>query len=53
MNVGMQCVPCYREGNIAKPGQALSADSPFALAVLNGESVCLKHLAAEIPEATP
>lgn len=55
MNVGMQCVPCYREGLIAHKGQKVTLDSPFAFAVLNGESVCLTHLASSMEDwkATP
>lgn len=41
---GMQRVPCYREGSILQKGQQQSLDPPFAYAVVNGETVCLKHL---------
>lgn len=44
MMTGLQCIPCFREGNRAVPGQPITADPPFALAVVNGESVCLNHL---------
>lgn len=49
VNVGMQCVPCYREGLIAKKGDSIKFEPPFAFAVIHGESVCPKHLESAKP----